>query len=269
MKYIAIIAMVVYTLVVSFYLYSIDVASIIGELPTLGFLSIPYPIILAIVIIYMLRRSYRRGIKDSDRSIIIFMSITLIFVSAALSLYDPKNVSPVAILIGAYFATIGWIFTGYESRNNNKKAHTLNILLQMRNSPEFNKHREIYMDYINPGKSVSYDLISEINDRLKLATPSLNGRPAVDLIRSVRYLCNYYEFICAGYLSGDLDEKLIIRTIRGTVVSFYDEVKQFIDDERRTKDGINYLIFQNIETCSDILRKKGIKLNKGIDRIKK
>ena len=65
----------------------------------------------------------------------------------------------------------------------------------------------------------------------------------VPVFESLRYLLNYYEFICAGIALGDLDERLIRQTMRGIFVNFHDFTHLLIEEHIANNGQRNELIY--------------------------
>jgi hypothetical protein len=78
----------------------------------------------------------------------------------------------------------------------------------------------------------------------------------VYLIDSLNYVANYYEFLCAGIVLDDLDDKLMRNTIRSILVSFHDSFFVHIDDARRGYDGavVNEKVYEHLGTVSERYR---------------
>ncbi|BDT23203.1 hypothetical protein CF204P1_19260 [Citrobacter freundii] len=88
-----------------------------------------------------------------------------------------------------------------------RKAHTLNTLMNQRNSELFNKKISNVTSIFGAGKTVNeiiakHRLIPEHKDLENKTIHSDKKTAANDLI----YILNYYEFICAGINNGDFDE---------------------------------------------------------------
>jgi hypothetical protein len=78
---------------------------------------------------------------------ILWLSMALITVVVVSSLvFYVKTETGMAIILASYFASLGWIYTNYVNGQIQRKSHTMNVLIQLRNSAEFNKHRAAVLE---------------------------------------------------------------------------------------------------------------------------
>jgi len=184
----------------------------------------------------------RRRIRLSDKFVSVFVAITLSTGLLGVYFFDRENTASILILIVGLLATAGWMYTNYISIKNASTNHTMNVLMQMRNSTELNKHRANIVSLI----PVNYKLD---DSHLKIIkTEKICGKynPEISLDESIRYVLNYYEFICAGVNLNHLNERLIRNTMRSIFVNFQDMVEVFIHDARKDDFGReNPRIFQH------------------------
>ncbi|ESY35313.1 hypothetical protein X747_28945 [Mesorhizobium sp. LNJC384A00] len=243
-----------YTAFVSYHLYQSNFWHWLSTLPPADLATILY-LPLVVGLLYLVNRFKKLlGLKGSEKSLIIFSCAALMFIAASAFLYDSTNKAPMAALLAGFFATCGWIYTSYEARENNKKAHTLNILLGMRHSDIFNRHRNILVDCFDKYDTVDYATIAA--EQAKITDP------AIDLKRSVRYVANYFEFMCVGYLTRDLDEGLLLKSMRSIMISFHDWFGPFLAEERLPQNRGNDRIFDNIPKAVAEFKRKLAKENR-------
>lgn len=183
----------------------------------------------------------------------VFSALSLVLPGFIVTYFDMGNNTGLFVLISALGAIAGWWFSSYVSINNAAKSHTINILLQMRNSSEFMTRQDRVRRYLlGKYKSIS-------NDIIKIEQQNMPKDKEISLRSDVLYLTNYFEFICAGYRCGDLDEKILIRTLRSVLVDWHDRFKHFIEEER-TENGVrNPSYFGNLEKTVEHFRKKGVR----------
>lgn len=174
-------------------------------------------------------------------------NVLLLTVSVAgglLALYESQATSPVPFVtsIAATVATIGWILQRQSSFELSRKQHTLNVLVQMRQSEIFNQHKlHIFSEY--PGsqfiaKDDAKKIYSEKNNALNYRINS-SGRFSLPLSDSILFVCNYYEFISAGIRQGDLDEELMKKTLRKIIGNSYRKFFHFISSlQERDKKNL-------------------------------
>lgn len=180
------------------------------------------------------------------------MSAFLIVGPAIVIPFISNNNTGFYIMFSAWCAVAGWFLGHYITVDNARKAHTLNILMQMRNSSEFTSRymrisRLILDKY--PG-DISNNLISGVQKGLPKDVEFV-------LKHDISYISAYYEFICAGYQTNDLDEKLLIRSMRNNIITWVDRFKMFIGEERILPDGTtNPRIYEQLEKTANSFRLK-------------
>jgi hypothetical protein len=174
----------------------------------------------AVTVLYFVSQRYRDGaisIRDRFRLSLIFS--IFVYFAACVFLDKPSML----LITAAYLASIGWLYTNYTNTINQRKAHTMNILLQMRNSAEFQKHRQRLAARIVPIEEAD---LAGLNAEKKNPDSYKNGN--LPLLDSVVYIGNYYEFVSVGVESGDLDEAMIFLTLRAIFVTFYNYAEPYI-----------------------------------------
>lgn len=142
-----------------------------------------------------------------------------------LSWFASLDQSPIAILIGAAFATFGWIATAWQARRLSRKQHTLTILLNdgtFRNAvPSI--RRFVRMDAVPPAHSPEYRLWRE----------------------HLRDCLNHYEFVAAAARRKDVDQMLVRLSERGVIIRLFRYAEPLIDSMRKASG--NPKIYENLE----------------------
>lgn len=153
--------------------------------------------------------------------------------------WNDQTKGPFAILAGALLATLGWLTSAVLTVRNQQKAseaaarasrkqHTLTILLQMRQNPEFIKHRENINAKFPPRTKLTASDVAVIDTEIHQSYAyDADAPPRIS--DSIRYVTNYYEFLCAALDEGDLDETLLKKSLEGIMVGYEDKVRLFID----------------------------------------
>jgi hypothetical protein len=193
-------------------------------------LSIP-----AVLIAFHFINRYVRRARLSSRDV-FWLSITLVSVAVISALvFYVTNETGRAILVASYLASLGWIYTNYVNAHMQRKSHTMNVLVQLRNSTEFNKHRNMLLSRFPLGRRVI------INDLPALKTERASGASyaadKVPILDSAYYIANYYEFISVGVLNGDLDDTMVEHTLRSILVNWFDHLEPIIYDARIESNG--------------------------------
>jgi hypothetical protein len=174
------------------------------------------------------RSSSHRMITNSAIVALVFVGIVAFYL-----LYSSKVNAASVGATAAVAATIGWLAQRQAAVDISRKQHTLNILLQLRQSELFNNHRAKIFS-VSPDKEiVSPELASQINDeRVVAANYAFNettGIQKLPLIESIRYICNYYEFLSAAIFHGDIDDALLKTSIGPLMAQTYYKFEYVID----------------------------------------
>ena len=124
--------------------------------------------------------------------------------------------SSVAALVGtiaAWTATSGWLIQRHTGRVLARKQHTMNVLMNMRNSELFNTHRVNIRATYPVAAPLSVAQVAKIEaeyagkDGFKFDAPGWRaGYPPAD---SIFYYLNYLEAIAISIWDGDLEETMV------------------------------------------------------------
>lgn len=157
-----------------------------------------------------------------------------------------------AAFVGAIMVGIGWVVQHQSSARASRRAHTFTILMQSRLSKEFQEHVKTRQDYYYSGcrieaKDAPLATKAGIKERLKTLDDHCEREVAqakddsLDAIRkrydelkedaekkheslkSVIYLLNFYEFMCAGINRRELDPMLLYLTVEDIVRCLYQD----------------------------------------------
>lgn len=168
-------------------------------------------------------------------SICTFFSFIAIFFIFELS--DKDYQTSIALLISTLFLGIGWWVQAITTQTAQRRAHTVSIIMNQRNNPDFIEKVRICREIFGTDKIVNKELVKyyfdkesiKINESL-LSTSNQNDKKEefdriISGLESLNYLVNYYEFIAAGVNSKDLDKELIVKCFSGILISL--EVRAF------------------------------------------
>jgi len=115
------------------------------------------------------------------------------------------------ILLGVFGAITGWVISSIVAVRNSIRQHTMNILLQSRLSQTYvDRAALVHARYFHP-LGIRYLTEEEVHTTAPEAQ-----------LAALRYVLSYLEFIAVGIRYGDLDEKLMRRTLRDLVCSLYE-----------------------------------------------
>jgi hypothetical protein len=195
-------------------------------------------VLLSIPLVLLISHFLSRWIRNSrltSRDVlwlsVLFVTIMLI---SALIFYIKAETGQ-AILLASYFASLGWIYTNYVNGNIQRKSHTMNILIQLRNSTEFNKHRSLVLSKFPFGHPVTVNDLAAL--KAERARGDAYGPDKVPILDSAYYIANYYEFISVGVMNGDLDVGLIQHTLRTILVNWFKHLEPIIHDAQIETNG--------------------------------
>jgi hypothetical protein len=127
------------------------------------------------------------------------------------------------VLAGVEAAVWGWVLTSYMTLRNSIKQHTINTLLQSRLSATYMEHANRLNKEFFPQDKLAFDHVP-----LKYFRDQANE----DVVKSVSYLLNYFEFLSAAVRYGDLDETLLRGSLGGIIGRFYELTMLFIKSQR-------------------------------------
>lgn len=117
---------------------------------------------------------------------------------------------------------IGWVIASGVTHRNTIRQNTNNIIFARFSQAPFGEalhrfHKEFGYD--------SNERISEAKlDALRARADDEEMKSATSAI----YLLNYFEFIAAGVLHGDLNKEIVRNNFRGAIVYYYDKCEPYI-----------------------------------------
>jgi len=168
-------------------------------------------------------------------------------------LYSPTNSTASIAAIAAVAATIGWILQRQAAFDLSRKQHTLNILLQLRQSDIFNRHRvNVFSTFpdaqiITPAEAAT--IYAQRLDGSAYALDPATGQIKFPMVESARYICNYYEFLSAAVYHGDIDDVLLKSSMDNIMKSTFSKFEHFMTNvmtkkqERASNYGVSLFLF--------------------------
>ena len=120
-------------------------------------------------------------------------------------------------LIGAALATCGWVYTARRGRVSAKKQHTINVLMQGEFNEQFKKAEKLISPHKNCGALLEISTLSQ---------------PEKD---AFQFVLNHYEFLAAGIRNGDFDERLVLDTLRSTIINLFETCENSIYTMRNSR----------------------------------
>lgn len=171
------------------------------------------------------------------------------------------------VILGVWVAMTGLYANHQTSKKNQRTSNTFALVIQTRTSTIYtDAQRAKQMVYPADSKLSSNDRsffpakrMSEIPklkfecERLKTTIVSCADAKELQKLQSefakneqiylkleamqgIRYLLNFYEFLAMAVRSGDLDEELLIGTIRPIIVSLYNDAREYRECLRKGYD---------------------------------
>ncbi|HZW18632.1 MAG TPA: DUF4760 domain-containing protein [Luteimonas sp.] len=178
--------------------------------------------------------------------------LVFIFMSALILWADKNSITALlASTAGAAMVGVGWIVQHRSSVRSSRRAHTFSVLMQSRLSKEFQeqvKAREklfpvgcrpdsthaLYMSalaYKNHITKIKEDheksrkaqnaKIKELDEEFERTLKQESEKYCS--IQGIKYLLNFYEFVCAGILRQELDEEMLRTSLRGIAAALYED----------------------------------------------
>ncbi len=160
----------------------------------------------------------------------VFMSaITACLICYQLDLYNFGYAGKKLILqnsdwigiVAAFVAVTGFTVGAYVSIRNSVKQHTISTLLDSRLSTTYMEHAKVINETFF------------VEGKICPLTPTEMKEGLAD--GSITYILNYLEFIAVGIRSGDLDEWVLRRTIRGMVCNLEMALQIYIQESQKLK----------------------------------
>ena len=129
----------------------------------------------------------------------------------------------VGITFAAGLTTVGWLYSARRVRTLSRKQHTFTAL-----NASFNHDYQEAMQLIGS--------VAQANRPLDFNDP--------DSAKKIKFILNHYEFLAAGIRNGDISEKLLRDSERGTVVHLYEITEGYIQKIRESRK--RKVIFEHI-----------------------
>lgn len=161
----------------------------------------------------------------------LVICITLLFLFLFISLYGLSRSPDTTdghynIIIGIFSVLsigLGWVITSQLASKHHRSGHTINIILQQRLSSTFRNDLDVLCriypaekdDKISDDDTKSYIGSPDYKKNNKIQELTSEKKIAID---SMFYLMDFYEFLCLGIESGDLDSDIIFKLIGGNII---------------------------------------------------
>jgi len=154
-------------------------------------------------------------------------------------------------IVGIGLATLGWLHQSNATRIANRKQHTLNILMEMRQCDIVIKQQQAVNKKIPHGKPLSKEEAFDLEKEYRSGEKYIWISPPLSW--SLSYLLNYYEFISAGVIHGDIDNDFLSNTHKSAIVGLYNRAFHFIRLQwtlEKLEDGKKIFTAENLPKAS-------------------
>jgi Domain of unknown function (DUF4760) len=219
---------------------------------------------------------YRR---DAVVLVLLLVFFTAFFWNVAIDIVMQRSVvkgheNALALLSVGWAATLGWIVTNWLARESAKTSHTLNAVLQLMTSKEFQDHRRNVFSQIAYNQTLSelsqVDRMLELYDEYdKTSSFGQNKAPPID---SIRYIFNYFEYIARGIRANEFDNRVIRETIGPMIGRFYDDYKlvfvksRLEESQKDIYDHLEWLLKENGRSTIIDENKLGLHIRLALER---
>ncbi|MFJ2286275.1 DUF4760 domain-containing protein [Pseudomonas iridis] len=196
--------------------------------------------------IYARYEETRKGIKY------IAYSLLGIAVATYLVLWlqaDKDYQTSLALFVSSALLGAGWWVQATVSSAAARKAHTVNTIMNQRNSELFITKNDFVMKMF-PRKKTINPVFSEfmLDPSAKKFQHAKLPEDYMQAARDLSYVLNYYEFIAVGVLNGDFDERLMKECFVGILVNLEKRAYLVIQASQKTQ---NAKIFESIVMLVD------------------
>ena len=196
--------------------------------------------------IYERYEETRKGIKY------IAYSLLAIAVATYLVLWlqaEKDYQTSLALFVSSALLGAGWWVQATVSSAAARKAHTVNTIMNQRNSELFITKNDFVMKMF-PRKKTVNPVFSEfmLDPGAKKFQHAKFPEDYMQAARDLSYVLNYYEFIAVGVLNGDFDERLMKECFVGILVNLEKRAYLVIQASQKTQ---NAKIFESIVALVD------------------
>lgn len=185
--------------------------------------------VVAIAAIFLFRRF--RVLKH----IITAIAIMLVSIFIAINIDTlPNNTGAYAVIYAAALGTLGWIFTLYETRSNQRRDFTLRFIKSINESAVIDTHK------LNVSQRFPYSVnVNEADvDAMfhELKSPGSYSSDKTPILYSIVQILNHYEFIAIQLRANRIDEQATKEWYKNLIVA---GVKKFAPVIRRFRNPQN------------------------------
>lgn len=160
------------------------------------------------------------GINYVTAIFALTMNITFLVYTLHGKDYQPT----IALMISSVLIGSGWWVQATVGKVTARRSHTINTLMNQRNSALFHDKTQLAREHFGLQKTVNKSLIEYV-----IGGAACKEREAkqelADAVHALIFIVNYYEFICSSIENEAFDEELIKKCLEEMVVKL--EVRAF------------------------------------------
>lgn len=149
---------------------------------------------------------------DTVEFLPIFSSVCygIILAGYAILRYYPAYQTSLSIMVTGMLVGMGWWIQCITSAANSRRSHTLNMVINTRTSPEYQKQLRNSTKFYRGMRYVPQELSEwRCNPDKEEYKNMLVPDEYRDAINGLLYILNYFEFLAQGIKFRDLDDKLL------------------------------------------------------------
>lgn len=150
-----------------------------------------------------------------------------------------QEVDMIGYSVAVLLAVLGWFVQHQLTLQHNKTNHSLNVLLQMRVSEEFQQQTRLANEYY-PSRNGTVIPEADVKEYHSSGTDFTQNKgeknesnAKLKSISAHSYLLNYYEFLAFGICSGTLDEELLYQTLGGVLIGHVNRARNVVNFARK------------------------------------
>ncbi len=168
--------------------------------------------LLALLVNQVYARIYEKYHETRAGIAYVALSFFIVIVAAYVVLRSDVGAeyqTSLALFVSSSLLGAGWWVQATISTAAARKSHTVNTIMNQRNSELFNQKND-NLTSIFPRKTTIHPIFSEylMDPHNKKFKDAKFPPEYIQAAKDLSYVLNYYEFISVGVISGDFDEKL-------------------------------------------------------------
>ncbi|MFL6857669.1 MAG: DUF4760 domain-containing protein [Allosphingosinicella sp.] len=134
----------------------------------------------------------------------------------------------IAVIIAAILAILGIFYASRQQRKMLRKQHTYQVIEKLNDWPVFDQNLDFASSLIKADK-----------------VPRLCRDHDKENCDKIDFLLNYYEFLSAAVIAGDIDESLVRRVEESRLCRLYLKFLPYVQENRDDRDSDK--IWENLE----------------------